>query len=107
MRASTGRRGIGTRRKLLFAFIALALVYLAYARHAGLAFAMGTPTQEMDWNNDGTVSMQEIAQSWYAVTVRTSKQGARTCQSYYRRGHESEDALRVACKTTFAAQDKQ
>src|SRR3546814_8672065 len=78
--------GIPLRRKLLFGMLALLVLYSGYAWYTGLAFTAGIETQDMDWNGDGRVSTQETLQSWYAVTVRTTKEGARECNAFYCRG---------------------
>jgi len=93
--------GIPLRRKLLFGMLALLVLYSGYAWYAGLAFTAGIETQDMDWNGDGRVSTQETLQSWYAITVRTTKEGARQCNAFYRRGQEGGEPIRVDCKTTF------
>src|SRR3546814_19483505 len=67
--------GIPLRRKLLFGMLALLVLYSGYAWYAGLAFTAGIETQDMDWNGDGSVSTQETMQSWYAVNVRSTKEG--------------------------------
>lgn len=96
--------GIPLRRKLLFGGLALLVLYSGYAWHAGLAFTAGIETQDMDWNGDGRVSTRETLQSWYAVTVRTTKEGARECHSFHWRGQEEAEPIRVDCKTTFEEQ---
>src|SRR3546814_12049111 len=81
--------------------LALLVLYSGYAWYTGLAFTAGIETQDMDWNGDGRVSTQETLQSWYAVTVRTTKAGARECNAFYWRGQENGEPIRVACKTIF------
>src|SRR3546814_2168485 len=90
--------GIPLRRKLLFGMLALLVLYSGYAWYAGLAFTAGIETQDMDWNGDGSVSTQETLQSWYAVTVRSTKEGARECNAFYWRGQENGEPIRVDCK---------
>ncbi|MGH8033073.1 MAG: EF-hand domain-containing protein [Luteimonas sp.] len=94
------RPGISVRRRLLFALLALLAAYAAFAWQAGLAFTAGAPTKDMDWNDDGIVSSREILQAWYAVSVRTTTDGPRTCRAYHWRGREGGDPIRVACVTT-------
>jgi hypothetical protein len=102
----TGRQsGIPLRRKLLFGALALLVLYSGYAWHAGLAFTAGIETQAMDWNGDGSVSTQEALQSWYAVTVRSTREGRRECHNFYWRGQEDGQPIRVDCRTTFSGQD--
>src|SRR3546814_13836383 len=93
--------GIPLRRKLLFGMLALLVLYSGYAWYAGLAFTAGIETQDMDWNGDGSVSTQETLQSWYAVTVRSTKEGARGCNAFYWRGTENGEPNRFACTTPF------
>jgi hypothetical protein len=93
------------RRKLLFAALALLVLYSGYAWYAGLAFTAGIETKDMDWNGDGSVSTQETLQSWYAVTVHSIREGRRACNSFYWRGHEDGQPIRVDCRTTFSGQE--
>src|SRR3546814_989431 len=72
--------GIPLRRKLLFGMLALLVLYSGYAWYTGLAFTAGIETQDMDWNGDGRVSTQETLQSWYAVTVRTTRSEEHTSE---------------------------
>jgi len=88
------------RRKL---FLGLALVfaaYVAYAFYIGLAFTAGVESKDMDWNNDGTVTQDEMLQAWYAVTVKKTKEGNRECSAFAWRG--SGESIRVDCRTTMA-----
>jgi hypothetical protein len=103
MRRDGRRPGIGRRRRFLFVLIALMLLYAGYAWYAGLAFTAGIGTQDMDWDGDGRVTTQETLQSWYAITVRTTREGARVCHSFYRRGQEAGEPIRVDCRTSFDA----
>ena len=97
------RGGIGTRRRLLFALVAMLVAYLAFAYQQGLAFTVDAPTGDMDWDDDGQVTTREIGQAWYAVTARVTTSGARTCRSYYWRGREDGDPIRVSCRTQLGA----
>jgi hypothetical protein len=90
------------RRKLLFLMLALLVAFSGYAWYAGLAFTAGIATTDMDWDNDGRVTSREMLQSWYAVTVRRTHEGARECNSFHWRGREGEAPIRVDCRTTFA-----
>lgn len=89
-----------TRRKVLAAVMLLILAGLGYAWYVGMAITQGLETQEMDWNADGTTSRSEIAQAFYAVTVKKSVDGQRHCKSFYWRS--SGQQMRVDCKTVFA-----
>lgn len=95
-------RGIPTRRKALFAVLALLLLYSGYAWYAGLAFTAGLPAEQLDWDGDGTATTREQLQAWYAVTVRTTREGPRECHSFYWRGEEDGSPIRVDCRTTFS-----
>src|SRR3546814_10440613 len=86
--------GIPLRRKLLFGMLALLVLYSGYAWYTGLAFTAGIETQDMAWNGDGRVSTQETLQAWYAVTVRTTKEGARECNDFYWSGQENGEPIR-------------
>jgi hypothetical protein len=97
--------GVPLRRKLLFGALALLVLYSGYAWHAGLAFTAGIETRDMDWNGDGTVSTQETMQSWYAVTVHSTREGKRECHNFYWRGQEGGQPIRVDCRTTFSGQE--
>src|SRR3546814_20475221 len=81
--------------------LALLVLYSGYAWYTGLAFTAGIETQDMDWNGDGRVSTQEKLQSWYAVTVRTTKEGARECNAFSLRGQENGEPHRADCNTLF------
>ena len=105
MQRTGDQSGIPLRRRLLFGALALLLLYSGYAWHAGLAFTAGIATQDMDWNGDGAVSTAETLQSWYAVTVRSTREGRRECHNYYWLGEESGQPIRVDCRTTFSGQD--
>jgi hypothetical protein len=90
------------RRKVLFLGLALLLAFSGYAWSVGLAFTAGIKTSDMDWNSDGEVSTREMLQSWYAVTVRKTLEGARECNTFYWRGQENGPPIRVDCRTTFS-----
>jgi hypothetical protein len=94
------------RRKVLFLALALLLAFSGYAWYVGLAFTAGIGTSDMDWNNDGQVTIREMLQSWSDVTVRATREGMRECNSFYWRGQEQGPPIRVDCKTTFAQPDK-
>ena len=87
------------RRRLFLGLLAVLAMYAAYAFYVGMAFTAGVETKDMDWNNDGTVSQDEMLQAWYAVTVKKTKQGNRECSAFaWRSGGES---IRVDCRTTM------
>jgi len=105
MQPAGRRTGPTARRKVLFGALALLVLYSGWAWHAGLAFTAGIATEDMDWNGDGQVSTQETLQSWYAVTVRTTREGRRECKSFYWRGKEGGEPIRVDCRTSFGEPD--
>lgn len=87
------------RRQVLLAFVAALLVAVAWLHFTGAAGTSGIPSKDMDWNADGTVSEEEILQSFYAVTVEKKTEGPRECRSYaWRRDGKS---IRVDCRTTM------
>lgn len=92
-----------TRRKILLSVIVLILVWLAYACSVGMAIAQGVEFKDMDWNNDGIVSRDEIAQSFYAVAVKKTVEGKRHCDLFYWRSNGQR--IRVDCRTVFTAGD--
>src|SRR3546814_19940609 len=94
--------GIPLRRKLLFGMLALLVLYSGYAWYTGLAFTAGIEPQDMEWHGDRRVSTLETLQSWYAVTVRTTKEGAHECNAFYWRDQENRGPDRVEGKTTIA-----
>ena len=88
------------RRKALLIFVALLLGVVAYLHFTGAAGTSGIPSEDMDWNGDGTVSEEEIFQSFYAVVVEKKTEGRRECRSYAWRGDKKP--IRVDCRTTMA-----
>lgn len=90
------------RRKGLLIFVALLLAVVAYLHFTGAAGTSGIPSEDMDWNGDGTVSEEEIFQSFYAVVVDKKTEGRRECRSYSWRGDGKP--IRVDCRTTMAEQ---
>ena len=87
------------RRKLLLVMLAAALVAVAWAGWAGMAATRGVETADMDWNEDGTVELGEIAQGFYAVTATREREGMRECTTFRR--YFSGEAIRVDCQTVF------
>ena len=53
----------------------------------------------MDWNGDGTVSRDEIIESFYAVAVNDSRDGNRHCRTFVWRS--TGEQIRVDCRTEF------
>ncbi len=92
-----------TRRKILLGVIVLILAWLAYAWSVGMAITQGVEFKDMDWNNDGTASRDEIAQSFYAVAVKKTVEGKRHCNLFYWRKNDQQ--IRVDCRTVFTTGD--
>ena len=61
------RKRFSPRRKALFALVAVALAVIGWLYYIGAAGISGIPTKDMDWDGDGTVTRQEIFQSFHAV----------------------------------------
>ena len=87
------------RRKLLLAIMAVALLAIGWAGWVGMAATRGVETRDMDWNEDGTVSGLEIAQSFYAVTATREQDGRRECTTFRR--FAGGEVIRVDCRTVF------
>lgn len=89
------------RRIAALGFIVVLLIIVAWLHFTGAAATRGLERKDMDWNGDGQVTMREMLQSFYAVTVKTtvtvSDGGARECRAYAFRG--SDQTLRVDCRT--------
>lgn len=94
----------GFRRRLFVGLLILIAAYVGYASYVGLAFTAGVPNEDMDWNGDGVVTKDEILQSWYAVTVKKTKEGNRECSAFAWRA--SGESIRVDCKTTMGGSGK-
>ena len=88
------------RRKALFALVAVALAVIGWLYYIGAAGISGIPTKDMDWDGDGTVTRQEIFQSFHAVVVTKTKEGQRECSAYQWR--KDQQPIRVDCRTTMA-----
>jgi len=91
------------RRKALLALVAIALALVAWLQYSGAAGISGISTDDMDWNNDGNVTQQEILQAFYAVGVTTSREGQRECKAF--RWREDDKGIRVDCRTEIAEAD--
>ena len=100
MKSPASRNGrFSARRKVLLVLLALFVAYAGYAFYAGLAFTTGIPNSEMDWDGDGIVTGNEIAQSWYAVAVTKTRNGRRECSEFH--WLSSGEPIRVTCRTTM------
>ncbi|MBO9716645.1 MAG: hypothetical protein J7507_07505 [Pseudoxanthomonas sp.] len=87
------------RRKLLLAILAVALLAIGWAGWVGMAATRGIEVRDMDWNEDGTVSGLEIAQSFFAVTAAREHDGRRECTTFRR--FPGGEVIRVDCRTVF------
>jgi len=96
-------RTFSLRRKILIGFVVVLLAAVAYLHFTGAAGTSGIPSEDMDWDGDGTVTEQEIMQAFYAVVVEKSSEGNRECRAYAWRGNKQP--IRLDCKTTFQSDD--
>lgn len=85
------------RRRAAVAFFLILLVVLGWLHFSGAAATRGLDRRDMDWNRDGTTTMQEMLQSLYAVKVVTTTEGARECRAFSWRGDDK--VFRVDCRT--------
>ena len=92
------------RRMATLGFFVTLLIVVGWLHFTGAAATRGIESKDMDWNNDGNVTMREMLQSFYAVTVTTTTEGARECRTFAFRG--SEQSLRVDCKTVVQPASK-
>ena len=92
------------RRVATRGFFVTLLIVVGWLHFTGAAATRGIERKDMDWNNDGNVTMREMLQSFYAVTVTTTTEGARECRTFAFRG--SEQSLRVDCKTVVQPASK-
>jgi len=89
------------RRKALL----IVLAWLGYAWYANIAITQGIEQKDMDWNGDGTVSRDEIIESFYAVAVNDSQDGNRHCRTFVWRS--TGEQIRVDCRTEFKPAEEQ
>lgn len=87
------------RRMAALGFFVMLLIVLGWLHFSGAAATRGLARKDMDWNADGTTTMQEMLQSVYAVTVTVTKEGERECRAFSWRGG---DTIRVDCRTVVA-----
>ncbi|WP_368561785.1 hypothetical protein [Pseudoxanthomonas sp. UTMC 1351] len=93
------RKKYSARRKVLLGFVAVLLAVVAYLHFTGAAGTSGIPSEDMDWDGDGTVTEQEILQAFYAVVVEKTSEGPRECRAYTWRADGR--SIRVDCKTVL------
>ena len=99
-RLPNGKRAPFTARRMAtLGFFVTLLIVVGWLHFTGAAATHGIERKDMDWNGDGNVTMREMLQSFYAVTVTTTKEGARECRTFAFRG--SDKSLRVDCRTVF------
>ena len=98
------RRRFSGRRRGLAAAVALLLAGVAWLHFTGTAGISGMAVRDMDWNGDGQVTQSEILQSFYAVTVQKTENGARQCSAYAWR--KTGEPIRVDCRTTLKPEAK-
>lgn len=98
-RPQTIRRRRWVRRRALLALGLLVLATAGWMYVNSVAGISGMPTSDMDWDGDGSVTRTEILQAWYAVAVKRTRDGSRTCSAYHWRGEAT--SLRVDCRTEF------
>ncbi|MDI9240617.1 EF-hand domain-containing protein [Lysobacter sp. LF1] len=92
------------RRLAALGFFVMLLIVLGWLHFSGAAATRGLDRKDMDWNRDGTTTMQEMLQSLYAVTVTTTTEGPRECRAFSWRGDDK--VFRVDCRTVVKP-DKQ
>ncbi len=93
------RKTFSLRRKVMLGFVAVLLAAVAYLHFTGAAGTSGIPSEDMDWDGDGTVTEQEILQAFYAVVVEKTSEGPRECRAYAWRADGK--SIRVDCKTVL------
>jgi len=96
---STARPRFSTRRKALLGLVAIALGVVGWLQYIGAAGISGMATKDMDWNADGSVSQQEIFQSFHSVSVKKTREGRRECSSYLWRADQRP--IRLDCRTSM------
>ncbi|WP_328797029.1 hypothetical protein [Luteimonas deserti] len=80
--------------------LAVLLVTLAWLQATGSAALSGMSAQEMDWDEDGTLSRSDILRSVFSVVAERRTEGTRSCVEY--RWRRSGEVIRLECRTTLA-----
>ena len=88
------------RRKALLAAVLAMLALVGVMSWLGVAGFRGTQPRDMDWNADGTVTRGEIVQGYYAVAVRETTEGRRTCRNFVWL-RDTAAPIRVECRVEF------
>lgn len=96
------RARFSPRRKLLLAAMLLLFAAMLVLRLMGVAGFNGTEPRQMDWNDDGVATRDEIVQGYTVVAVSETREGPRTCR-HYTRLRERGTPFRVECRVEFAA----
>lgn len=96
-----GRARFSPRRKALLAAILLLLAAMGVLRAMGVAGFSGIEPRAMDWNDDGTVSRDEILQGYTIIAVQETRDGQRTCR-HYARLRDRQAPFRVECRVELA-----
>lgn len=98
------RARFSPRRKLLLAAMLLLFAAMLVLRLMGVAGFNGTEPRQMDWNDDGVATRDEIVQGYTVVAVSETREGPRTCR-HYTRLRERGAPFRVECRVEFGGED--
>ena len=98
LKAGPGKR-FSTRRKALLGLVAIAFGVIGWLQYVGAAGISGMATKDMDWNADGSVTREEILQSFHSVSVKKTKEGRRECSAYHWRANQRP--IRLDCRTNM------
>jgi len=98
------RSRFSPRRKVLLVAVLLLLATMLALRFMGIAGFNGTQPREMDWNDDGVATGDEILQGYTIVAIRETREGTRTCRQYARL-RDRQAPFRVECRVEFGKQD--
>ena len=96
------RARFSPRRKLLLAAMLLLFAAMLVLRLMGVAGFNGTEPRQMDWNDDGVATRDEIVQGYTVIGIHETREGQRTCR-HYARLRERGTPFRVECRVEFAA----
>jgi hypothetical protein len=100
------RARFSPRRKALLAAVLLLLGAMFALRMIGVAGFNGTQPREMDWNDDGVATRDEILQGYTIIAIHETREGARTCR-HYARLRDRSAPFRVECRVEFGKPDGQ
>ena len=99
----TRRPRFSPRRKALLGAVLLMLAVMLALRLMGVAGFNGTQPRQMDWNDDGVATREEIVQGYTIVGVRETSEGRRSCRHYARLG-DRDNPFRVECRVELQPQ---